>query len=115
MLRRYTRLRSYTRLHSYRLKPRRGVVDDPAYRRWIHTQPCIIHGEKCRWVEMHHIGRPRSDDRGVPLCEWLHRTGPYAVTKIGRRAFEELFQVSFEAAIQGLNEEYRLTKGGKVA
>ncbi len=115
MIRRYSRLRVYARPRPIRLKPRRGVVNDPAYRAWIHTQPCIVHGEKCRWVEMHHVGRPRSDDRGVPLCEWLHRTGPDAVTTIGQRRFEAKFGVSFAAAIQGLNEEYALIKPRKVA
>ena len=115
MLRRYARLRTYAAIPRKRLKPRRGQVEDPAYRRWIHTQPCIVHGEKCRWVEMHHVGRPRKDRRGVPLCEWLHRTGPDAVMTIGRRAFEARFNISFEAAIQGLNDEYELTKGRRVA
>jgi hypothetical protein len=112
MLRRYSRLRTYARLKPYRLKPRRGAVDDPKLRAWIHTQPCIVHGEACgRWVEMHHVGRPRNDRHGVPLCVWLHRTGPDAVTKIGRRAFEEKFNISFEAAIIGLNDEYDSTRG----
>jgi hypothetical protein len=115
MLRRYTRLRTYTRLRPYRLKPRRGVVKDPAYRVWLHDQSCIVHGEKCRWVAMHHVGRPRNDRRGVPLCDWLHQTGPDAVTTIGRRAFEEKFQISFEAEITRLNEEYELSKGRSVA
>ena len=115
MLRRYTRLRSYSRLRPIRLKPRRGVVRDTGYLRWLHGQPCIVHGEKCRFVEAHHVGRPRSDDRAVPLCEWLHRTGPDAVTTIGQRRFEAKFGVSFAAAIAGLNEEYRLYKARRAA
>lgn len=115
MLPRYLPLRRFTRPRPIRLKLRRGMVKDPAYRRWIHTQPCIVHGEKCRWVEMHHVGRPRNDHRAVPLCAWLHRTGPDAVTDIGQRSFETRFEVSFEAAIAGLNEEYGLRKGGGYA
>ena len=115
VIQRYSRLRVYARLRPKRLKPRKGQVDDPHYRAWIHTQPCIVHGEKCRWVEQHHVGRPRNDYRSVPLCEWLHRTGPDAVTTIGQRRFEAKFGVSFAAAIAGLNEEYRLYKARRAA
>jgi hypothetical protein len=116
MLRRYARLRSYTRPRPTALKPKRGYFEDPAYREWIHAQPCIVHDGRCgRWVEMHHVGRPRNDRRGVPFCAALHRTGPEAVHQIGRRAFEERFRISFEAVIEGLNEEYELRKARRVA
>jgi hypothetical protein len=46
----------------------------------------------------------------VPLCRVHHDE----VTKIHNGPFEERYGVSFSAAIQGLNEEYRLTKGGRV-
>ena len=116
MLRRYARLRRYTRIRPFRLKLRRGRVEDRAYLAWLHTQACIVHDGKCgRWVEAHHVGRPRNDRRVVPLCAWLHRTGPEAVTTIGRRKFEARFQVSFEAAIAGLNDEYEVTKGRRIA
>jgi hypothetical protein len=109
MLRRYEPLRRYTRPRPVALKPKRGYIEDQPYREWIHTQPCTVHNGRCgRWVEMHHVGRPRNDRRGVPLCAALHRESPQAVHQIGRRPFEDRFGISFEAAIQGLNDEYEL-------
>jgi hypothetical protein len=111
VLRRYMQLRRYARIRPVRSKPRPGVVRDPDYRQWIHTQACIAHAGKCgNWVEMHHVGRPRNDRRGVPLCRELHREGPEAVHRIGRRAFEARFGISFEAAIVGLNDEYSVRR-----
>jgi hypothetical protein len=109
-------LRRYAPLRRYSIKAKRGYIEDAAYRRWLHEQPCIVHDGRCgRWVEMHHVGRPRNDRRGVPLCRPLHREGAQAVHVIGRRAFEERFGISFEAAIIGLNDEYQLTRGRRVA
>jgi len=110
---RHCPLRRRTWLRSKALKPKRGYVSDRAYREWLHTQPCIVHGEACgRWVEMHHVGRPRNDLRSVPLCSGLHREGPDAVHRISRRAFEQKFTVCFEDEIRRLNEEYKATSAG---
>jgi hypothetical protein len=108
-------IRRYAPLRRYSLKPRRGHVEDRPYLRWVHTQPCIVHGEKCRWVEAHHVGRPRNDRRSVPLCSTLHREGRESVHRIGRRVFETRFAISFEAAIAGLNGEYEVTHGRRIA
>jgi hypothetical protein len=109
----FYRIPRYTRPRPRRWKPRRGALADPAYRAWIHEQPCIVHDGKCgRWVEQHHVGRPRNDRRSVPLCRALHRDGPQAVHVIGRRPFEQRFGISFEAAIAGLNDEYQIREEG---
>jgi len=115
MLRRYSRLRTYTRLRPYRLKPRRGRIEDPAYLRWIRSQPCMIGNRDCRGLsDPHHVGHlgqaRKNDYNAVPLCRVHHDE----VTKIHNGPFEERYGVSFSAAIQGLNEEYRLTKRGRV-
>ena len=115
-IRRYTRLRTYARPRAWREKPRRGHVEDRGFLAWLHIMPCIVHHGLCgRWVEAHHVGRPRNDRRAVPLCSPLHREGAEAVHRIGRRAFETRFGISFEAAIQRLNDEYQTTKGRKIA
>jgi hypothetical protein len=110
VLPRYTRLRRFARIRPVRSKPRPGVIRDPAYRAWIHTQPCLVHGWACGSIEMHHVhdvGGPRNDRRGVPLCPILHREGPDAVHTIHQGPFEARFGMSFEAAIARLNDEYQ--------
>jgi len=113
--RRYAGLRRYTRPRAYRLKPRHGRIEDRAYLAWLRTQSCVIQIGCARWIEAHHVGRPRHDRRAVPLCALHHRESAEAVHVLGRRAFETRFGVSLEAAIAGLNEEYGLTKGAHYA
>jgi hypothetical protein len=108
MLRRYSRLRSYTRLRPYRLKPRRGRIEDPAYLRFIRSQSCMIANRSCRGqIDPHHIGRygqARSNDRrATPLCRLHHDEAQL----IHNGPFEEKYGVSFEAAITSLNDEYQ--------
>lgn len=109
MLRRYAPLRSRTRLRARALKPKRGRVEDRAYKRWVcANHPCLVANRLCsRWVEPHHVGRPRDDHRVVQLCSVHHRESPAAVHAIGRRAFERRFRINFEAAIAALNEEWQ--------
>ena len=107
MLRRYSRLRTYTRLKHYRLKPRRGRIEDPAYLRFIRSQACMISDRKCRGqIDPHHVGhygQARANDRkAVPLCRLHHDEAQ----SIHNWKFEEKYGVSFEAAIIGLNDEY---------
>ena len=108
MLRRYAPLRSRTRLRTRALKPKRGRIEDRPYKRWVRVaHPCLVANRLCcRWVEPHHVGRPRDDHRTVPLCSVHHREGRAAVHVIGRRAFEARFRISFEAAIARLNEQW---------
>ncbi len=108
MLRRYSRLRSYTRLRPIRLKPRRGRIDDPAYLRWIRSLACMIGNRDCRGSsDPHHVGhygQARSNDhKAVPLCRVHHDEAE----RINDGPFEEKYGVSFEAAIERLNEGYK--------
>ena len=116
VIQRYSRLRVYARLRPKRLKPRRGRIADPAYRAWIRSLPCMVANRDCRGgTDPNHVGQygqARANDRNaVPLCRRHHDL----YHEIHRRAFEERFGVSFAAAIQGLNEEYELSKGRRVA
>ena len=106
-----------TRPRVKRNKPRRGGwLKDREYLAWLHQQPCIVHNGSCtRWVEAHHVGHPRNDRRAVPLCALLHREGSEAIHRVGRRNFEIRFNLSLEAAITGLNEEYEVNRGRKIA
>jgi hypothetical protein len=108
MLRRYSHLRTYTRLKPYRLKPRRGRIEDPAYLRFIRSHPCMIANRECRgMIDPHHVGhygQARANDRrAAPLCRVHHDE----VTLIHNGPFQEKYGVSFEAAITGLNDEYQ--------
>ena len=116
MLRRYSRPRSYTRLRPVRLKPRKGRIEDPAYRRWIRTQPCLVQDRDCRGpIDPNHVGRfgrgRDNDYNAVPLCRRHHDL----YHEIHRQRFEARFGVSFAAAIAGLNEEYKLSRSRRVA
>jgi hypothetical protein len=76
----------------------------------------MIQNRECRGSsDPHHVGhfgQARANDfNAVPLCRVHHEE----VQRAHNGPFEERYGVSFSAAIQGLNEEYGLTKGGKVA
>ena len=116
MLRRYSRLKSRTRLRPYRDKPRRGRIEDPIYLKWIRSQPCMIQNRECRGAtdphHVGHLGQARTNDYNtVPLCRRHHDLAQ----QIRQEPFEERYGVSFAKAITGLNEEYRLLKGKRVA
>ena len=101
-----------TRLRPYRLKPRRGRIEDPVYLQWIRSQPCLIRNRECRGpTDPHHVGhfgQARTNDySAVPLCRRHHDLAQ----QIHQGPFEERYGVSFAAAITGLNEEYRVLKG----
>jgi hypothetical protein len=112
MLRRHSRLSSHTRLRPYRLKPRRGRIEDRVYLKWIRSQPCLIRNRECRGpTDPHHVGhfgQARTNDySAVPLCRRHHDLAQ----QIHQGPFEERYGVSFAAAITALNEEYRVLKG----
>ena len=109
-------IRRYAPLRRYSLNPRKGKMEAPAYLRWIRTLPCLAESRDC-WgrVDPHHVGhfgRGRDNDHNaVPLCRRHHDF----YHQIHRRAFEERFGISFAAAIAGLNDEYELTRGRRIA
>lgn len=109
-------LRRYAPLRRYSLKPRRGRVEDPKYLAWIRTLPCVVQDRDCRGrIDPHHVGRfgrgRDNDYNAIPLC----RRHYDLIHEIHRRAFAARFALSFEAAIAGLNDEYEVTRGRRIA
>jgi hypothetical protein len=120
-------LRRYTPLRPKARKLKKGVVKDPEYLAWIHTQACLVHGYDCpMWatkgfievygaigrdpstyraiggtfnrLEAHHVGKPRNDRRAIPLCLLAHQYS-------GRS--DALWKPGgFEVAIGQLNADY---------
>lgn len=93
-----------------KLKKKR--VEDPEYRRWIMTQPCLICGST-RCVEAAHTGPHgigiKSDDKTcLPLCRICHRTGPQSYHKLGPRAFERAHRVSLTIEMQKRNDAWEI-------
>lgn len=59
------------------------------YVAWLHTQPCIVTGE--RVIEAHHLrnaSQSKDDRYCVPLAPHMHRNGEQAVHVIGWDNFE---------------------------
>lgn len=108
-------MRCYRPLRRQSLKPRRNQINDPAYRRWIKSQPCLV-SEQC-WgpIDPHHVGhygRGRDNDyNAVPLCRRHHDIAH----DLKRLDFESRYGVSFEAAIAGLNQEWDLRNRRRIA
>lgn len=62
---------------------RRKPGDDPRYKRWIKTQPCVVGGKRCGKVDPHHlidgkgearkgIGQTAPDKFLIPMCRRHH-------------------------------------------
>lgn len=113
-LRRYTQPRRYTRPRPIRRHPRRNQAEDPAYRAWIITLPCVVcqrYGyRQTTRTEGHHHG-PRGlsqkapDRRLLPICIVHHQSGSTAIHVLGRR-FAEYHGIDLEAEIARLNARY---------
>lgn len=88
------------------LEPRSKPVRNRAYRAFVRSQPCLACGQTWRieaaHTEPHGLQQKASDLSVVQLCECDHRTGRYALGKIGRAAFERHFQLNLT------NEKRRL-------
>ncbi len=83
---------------------------DPAYLRFIRSQPCAVKGCKSRYQEAAHtgdraLGRKAKDRQAIPLCPYHHTTGPHCYHR-GRRAFEAFHGLDIAALIQELNAWY---------
>jgi hypothetical protein len=89
--------------------PRKGLVIDEAYLRWIRKLPCICCGT-LRYVEAAHVGRRGlgqkcSDREALPICEKHHRTGPEAAHVLGRK-FWAVWGLDRYRLIEEHNREY---------
>lgn len=81
----------------------RGPMRDPEYRRFIRTLPCSVGGCNKIYIQAAHyrvngMGSKSSDYTCVPLCQWHHLDGPYALHK-GLEAFEAEYGISIPAII----------------
>ncbi len=89
---------------------RRGPDRDPKYRAYIRQHPCCACGSEHR-IEAAHIGphgisQKASDYDCVPLCFRCHQGGSVSLHWIGRKRFEGLRRISFQAVIARMNEAY---------
>ena len=99
-------------------KVRRNKIESPAYLSWIRTLPCLVQDRNwfC-WgpIDPHHVGHNGhgrdNDYNAVPLCRRHHDLAH----DLGRQPFEERFNLSFAAAIQGLNDEWPGVLGRRIA
>jgi hypothetical protein len=83
---------------------------DPAYLRFIRSQPCAVPGCKSSYQEAAHTGgrglsRKASDRQAIPLCPYHHQTGPHAYHR-GRRAFEAFHHLDIAGLILEFNSWY---------
>lgn len=98
-----------TRLHSGAGVTKRGMIYDPEFLAFVHTEPCMIHGRNCpRWygaipnrLEAHHIDHNhRNDRRTVPMCRVAH----------GQRPFPS--RETLEGEVRRLNVKYEAERNG---
>lgn len=86
---------------------KRGPARNYKYRAWIRTLPCLACGQQPS--EAAHTGtdggmrQKPSDFTCVPLCSTCHTQGEWAYHRIGRKAFEEAYRVSFPDVVRELN------------
>ncbi len=97
-----------------RRNARRGPFRSPHYRAWVRTFPCVacgqLHDIEAAHTGPHAMSQKASDLTCIPLCPAHHRAGNVALDKIGRAQFEAVFQISIEAVVEELNQEWRRTR-----
>ena len=76
---------------------------------FIRSLPCAVTGVR-RGVEAchtgpHGVGQKAPDDTAIPLIRELHRTGNFALDKIGRVRFEDRYQISIAAILDRLTSK----------
>lgn len=84
------------------------------YKRWIRTLPCCVPGCGRNQVEAAHTGHDggrgikSTDYSCVPLCRHHHCVGPHSYHGLngGRKAFEALHAISFDAIAARLRAEW---------
>lgn len=85
-------------------------VRDPAYLRFIRSQPCAVCASM-RGVEAAHTGprglSQKANDRGaIPLCRTHHQVGKYSYHGLGARKFGELYGLNLAGLVGELNQIY---------
>jgi hypothetical protein len=97
--------------------------EDPAYKAWIRTQPCVVcvaHAlylflKRGRPSEAHHAGQrglsQKADDRTcIPLC-WTHhdRRSPHSVHSLGKN-FWTFYRLNRSEIIEEMNRRYEFER-----
>ena len=91
---------------------RKGPPRDAEYKAWVRSLPSVGCGIEGR-SEAAHTGEDggmsmkASDYSCVPLCPDCHTQAPGAYHRIGKRAFENEYRLSFEEIASRLQEEWR--------
>ena len=96
-------------MRAYQIDPRpllqsRKPVRNRAYLKFIRSQPCCVTGQN--WgVEACHTGPHGLDQKAtdldaIPLIPELHRTGDYALDKLGREGFEQHWGINIATVIE---------------
>lgn len=96
--------------------PRKGLVVDDAYRKFVRTQPCACCGTRA-YVEAAHVGvrglgSKCSDRECLPLCRWHHTEGPECHHHLGRNFFA-FWKLDRYQLIEKLNAVYENEKGNE--
>lgn len=105
-------LKPVTPIKKVRAKARRGRVHDKQFLAWMATLPCLVTGEFP--ATTHHyrfFGSPKNDRRTIRLVARLHmltneNPGIPCIERIGKQAFEKMYQIDIEAAIADYNRQY---------
>lgn len=101
--------------------PKPTVVKNPAYLAWIRTQPCWAAGKLghiCSDTigkglsEASHLDGKSRDDRVLPMCGSLHRTGHWA-WHAGQKTFCREWNTTKELLIQEATALYLAYKEGR--
>ena len=103
-------------------KPAPPVVDH-AYRAWVRQRPCLLAARdppscsgylrvpSSRYaIEFAHVrsrGARGGDHQAVPLCQAHHRTGGHALHRMGRKSFEQYWDLSLAREAQALWAQYQ--------
>ena len=79
---------------------------NPAYVRWIRSQPCSVSGRnwniEAAHTGPHALGRKADDLSCIPLHRDFHTRKPFSYHVLGRGRFEEVHGISVEQTIQYL-------------
>lgn len=87
---------------------------DPKYLAWIRRQPCTLSFDErimcTQTIEANHIraeghgglGTKPDDSRALPFCSLMH----LHYHQLGRRQFEETYEIELETEIKRLNALY---------
>jgi hypothetical protein len=82
---------------------------NPKYVAWIRTLPCLVCGRatgvEAAHTGQHGIGQKSPDTSAIPLCAHHHRTGRDSYHRLGRRIFEQRYQLDIRAVVARLNSK----------